>query len=129
MKKARTIPLSSKLMRSLAAVFIWMALVTGVFGLLTRSYFSGVAWTVLGLILLGVVLEGSILRRLENRELPIASFVLVLLVIILIGLSELVNLLVTKPALTASYIFDVLYSLGFLILGGYSAIRVLNQTR
>jgi len=110
-------------------VFIWMAVLTGAFGLLTGSYFSGIVWTSLGVLLLAVVLEGSLISRLEVRQMPLASLVLVTFVIVLIGLSELINLLVTKPALTVSYVFDALYSLGFLILGGYAASQVVRLTR
>ena len=129
MKQTRTLPLSRKLLRSVCAVFIWMALVTGVFGLLTGSYFSGAAWTGLAVLLLAAVLEGSLFSRLENKQVPLASFLLVALVIFLIGASEIINMLTTRPALTVSYVFDALYSLGFIVLGGYAASQLLRQDR
>jgi len=129
MARARTVQLSSKVLRSLSATFIWVAAVTGVFGLLTGSYVSGVASIILAILLLGVVIEGSLLRRLANREVPLASVVLVTVVVILIALSELINLLVTKPTLTVSYVFDALYSVGFLALGSYSTFLLLNHNR
>jgi len=129
MKQARTFPLSRKLLRSLCALFIWIALISGIFGLLTGSAITGVVWTGLGLLVLIVVIEGRLISRLEQKQFPVLSLVLIVVVIFLVGVSELINLLTLRPALSVSYVFDALYSLGMLILGGYAALQLLRQDR
>lgn len=121
--------LSRKLIISLAAVFLWMAFVTGIFSIVTGSYAIGLLSVGLALALAIVLIQGSLLARLERQRLPILSIVLVLAILVLVSVSELINLLITPVRLSLPYAFDVAYSVGVLVLSGYAASQLVRAPR
>ncbi len=128
MSGAKVVILSRRMMVSLAAVFLWIASLTGLFSLLTESYVLGAFWLALAIVLIIGLIQGSLVSRLEGRQVPVPSIVLVLGILLLVGVTELINLLMTKPSMTTLYLFDVTYSIGILILGGYAARQLLRST-
>ena len=110
------------------AMFLWIASLTGPFSLLTESYVLGAFWLALAIALFMGLIQGSLMSRLEGRQVPVPKIVLVLGILLLIGVTELINLLMTRPSMTTLYLFDVAYSLGILILGEYAARQILRST-
>jgi len=129
MRQSSSVTLTKKLIVSVAAVFLWMILVTGVFSVFTGSKLIGAFWLGLALVLVVVLLQGKLIAKLDGRELPFYSIALILLILLLIGITEVMNLFMTEPRATASYVFDVAYSLGIVILGGYSGYLLLRAPR
>lgn len=128
MSGAKVVILSRRMIVSLAAVFLWIASLTSLFSLLTESYVLGAFWLALAIVLIIGLIQGSLVSRLEGRQVPVPSIVLVLGILLLVGVTELINLLMTKPSMTTLYLFDVTYSIGILILGGYAARQLLRST-
>lgn len=128
MSRAKVVILSRRMIVSLAAVFLWIASLTGLFSLLTESYVLGAIWLALAIVLFIGLIQGSLMSRLEGRQVPVPSIVLVVGILLLVGVTELINLLMTKPSMTTSYLFDAAYSIGILILGGYAARQLLRST-
>ena len=128
MSGAKVVILSRRMIVSLAAVFLWIASLTRLFSLLTESYVLGAFWLALAIVLIIGLIQGSLVSRLEGRQVPVPSIVLVLGILLLVGVTELINLLMTKPSMTTLYLFDVTYSIGILILGGYAARQLLRST-
>jgi len=129
MRQSSSVTLTKRLILSVAAVFLWMILVTGVFSVLTGSTLIGVFWLGLALLLVVALLQGELISRLDGRELPFYSIALILLILLLVGITEVINLFITEPRATTSYVFDVAYSLGIVILGGHSGYLLLRAPR
>ncbi len=129
MSQSTSVTLTRRLILSVAAVLLWMMLVTGVFSLVTESTAIGIFWLGLGLALFVALIQGEMMSRLDGRKLPLMSIAIVLVVLLLIGITEVINLLMTEPKLTVSYLFDAAFSLGILILGGYSGYLLLRAPR
>ncbi|MFQ5923585.1 MAG: hypothetical protein ACE5M4_12155 [Anaerolineales bacterium] len=129
MSQASNIVLTRRLITSLAAVFLWIAIVTGAFSLVTGSTAIGLLWIGIGLALVIALIQGKLMSRLEGRRVPLASVALIVIVIMLVAITELVNLFITKFVISISYFFDVAYSLGIVILGGYAAFQLLKSPR
>jgi len=129
MTQARIVVLTKRLIFSLAAVLLWIALVTGGFSLVTGSTAVGILWIGAGLAIVIALLQGALMAKIEGRRVPIASVGLILVILVLVAISEFVNLFITKPDDTIAYIFDIAYSLGVVILGGYAALQLIKSPR
>lgn len=129
MTQAKSVVLTKRLVFSLAAVLLWIALVTGGFSLVTGSTAVGILWIGAGLAIVVALLQGGVMSKIEGRRVPIASIGLILVIIVLVAISEFVNLFITRPADTVAYIFDIAYSLGVVILGGYAALQLIRSPR
>jgi hypothetical protein len=129
MTQANSVRLTKKLIFSLAALLLWIALVTGGFSLVIGSTAVGILWIGFGLAIVVALLQGGLMSKIEGRRVPVASIGLILVIIALIAISELVNLFITKPVDTAAYIFDIAYSLGVVIFGGYAALQLIRSPR
>lgn len=128
MSRVKVVVLSRRMIVSLMAILLWIASLTGLFSLLTESYVLGAFWLGLAIILFIGLIQGSLISRSEGMQVPVLSIVLVLGILLLVGVSELINLLMTKPSMTTSYLFDAAFSIGILILGGYAARQLLRST-
>ena len=128
MSRAKVVVLSRRMIVSLMAMLLWIASLTGLFSLLTESYVLGAFWLALAIALFIGLIQGSLMFRLEGRQVPVPSVVLVLGILLLVGVTQLINLLMTRPSMTTLYLFDVAYSLGILILGEYAARQILRST-
>ena len=113
----------------IAAMLLWIMVVTGVFSILSESTLMGLLWLGIALVLVVALVQGTMMSRLEGRKLPIASIALILIILLLVGITEVINLFMTEPNLSVSYLFDVAYSLGIVILGGYSGYLLLRAPR
>ena len=106
-----------------------MAFGTGVFSVVTSSYAIGLLWVGLGLALAIVLIQGSLLTRLEQLRIPVPNVVLVLFILVLVGVSELINLLTTTIRPGLPYAFDVVYSVGVLVLAGNATAQLARAPR
>ena len=129
MTKAKSVMLTKRLIFSLAEILFWMTLVTGGFSLVIGSTAVGILWIGAGLAIVVALLQGWLMSKIEGLRVPMASIGLILVILVLIEISEFVNLFITKPVDTVAYIFDIAYSLGVVILGGYAALQLIRAPR
>ena len=129
MAETKSVMLTKRLIFSLAAVLFWMTLVTGGFSLVIGSTAVGILWIGAGLAIVVALLQGWLMSKIEGLRVPMASIGLILVILVLIEISEFVNLFITRPVDTVAYIFDIAYSLGVVILGGNAALQLIRAPR
>lgn len=114
--KDKYILISAGMLLIIAAIISWMALLTGVFSISINEIIYGLVWIVIGLVPIVMLLERKLIKRLEGKRIPAANMIMVLVILVLVGISELVNLLASPPSLSIGYFYDLIFSIGYLFL-------------
>jgi len=88
MNTDRTFPITRSLIWTLILPFLWMGLAAGVHAMLIEERVTGILWVGLVLLAVGVLIQGGLLRKLAERQMPFGSLMLIVAVTVLVALDE-----------------------------------------
>lgn len=121
--------LTKKLLRIFAAIFLWMALLTGVFSFATQAQLSGIFWIGITFVVIIIVFGTNLIERLEGREIPNLNLLLIISVLFLVGADEIYGLIYSTPAISFGYIYNLVLTVGYWILMGLLIIQFSHQIK
>jgi hypothetical protein len=102
---------------SMAVAVIWAAAGAAVLQFTADGDLWGVLFATVAVVLLAIVLEGGVLRRLEGKPIPRANVILLVGVLAVIGLNELWGLFIVSTTLTGSrLLLQLIFTVGFVVL-------------
>ncbi|OGO15077.1 MAG: hypothetical protein A2Z14_05360 [Chloroflexi bacterium RBG_16_48_8] len=133
MKAHRTFAIAKSLVWIMLSPFLWMGLMSGLFAILTDQTTEGIIWISVVTLVLGALLQGSLLNRIEGMSLPIGSIVIFGGVTVLIGIDEVINIVhsnikiageIHTPSLVA-----LISSIGFVFIAIIVIFKVVSLIR
>jgi hypothetical protein len=119
MKSNSSIQLSRILMYGFAALILWMTILTAIFNFVTGAIFPAVIWLIVGLGVIIILLQGSIIRRLEGQVLPRVNLLFIVAILVLVGLNEIYGLVVSPPSLGFAYLHNLVFVIGYFVILGF----------
>ena len=94
---------------------------------------TGILWIRLVLLAIGVLIQGGIVRRLEERQMPFGSLVLIVAVTVLVAMDEVVSILHPmfriRGELYLPGVFSFISSIGFVIVTVVVVFRFVAMLR
>jgi len=128
MNTDRTFPITRSLIWTLILPFLWMGLAAGVHAMLIEERVTGILWVGLVLLAVGVLIQGGLLRKLAERQMPFGSLMLIVAVTVLVALDEVVSILHPQFRIRGELylpgLFSFISSIGFVVVTAAVAIRV-----
>jgi len=123
-----------------AILYLWMDFVPAILNALRGRFVSAIIWSLIGLAILGILVEGRAIRAVEQLRIPTPSLLILILITLLVGFTEVSNLVSQLRLLSDTEVTPSIarfiggrigsggYSLGYLVLASYAlsqAIRTL----
>ena len=118
--------LSRAFLLSLGGVGIWGMAGVALLQFSTGGFVWGVLFAAAAVVLLAVVAEGSLLHRLEGRPASRASLLIFVGVLVIAGFNELWGLLIVATNSGTRFLFELAFTLGFLVLLALTARNALR---
>jgi hypothetical protein len=97
-----------------------MAFTSGLFALLTDQTIEGIIWITVITIVILVLLEGSLVSRIEGKYLPLGSVIILGGITFLIGIDEIINIVYSKVVISGEIhtpsLVSLISSVGFVVI-------------
>jgi hypothetical protein len=110
-----------------------MGSMSGLFAILTDQTTEGVIWISLVTLVLGVLLQGSLLNRIEGMSLPIGSIVILGVITFLVGIDEIINIVHSNIRISGEIytpsLVDLIGSIGFLFIAIFVIYKIVSLIR
>ncbi len=92
-------------------MLIWLAIWNSIFAIATNQILIGAVSGIIGFGLLSVMLEGSIPRRNEGREVPNLSLIILFLIVVILVYGEVQDLTINSLELLGEFYLPGLLAL------------------
>lgn len=126
--------LSRRLILVVMLILIWVIVWNSIFAIATGQLLVGVVGGVVGLALIGMSIEGSVMRKLEGREVPDLALLMLGLIVLVLVYGEIRDLTINDleflgefylPGLIA--LIRILGSFGLAALLIWETIKLIRQ--
>jgi len=126
--------LSRRLILVVMLILIWVIVWNSIFAIATGQLLVGVVGSVVGLGLIGMSIKGSVMRKLEGREVPDLALLMLGLIVLVLVYGEIRDLMINDleflgefylPGLIA--LIRILGSLGLAALLIWETIKLIRQ--
>ena len=126
--------LSRRLILVVMLILIWVIVWNSIFAIATGQLLVGVVGGVVGLALIGMSIEGSVMRKLEGREVPDLALLMLGLIVLVLVYGEIRDLMINDleflgefylPGLIA--LIRILGSFGLAALLIWETIKLIRQ--
>ncbi len=88
--------LSRRLVLLVLGMLIWLAIWNSLFAFVTDQILIAAIGGIVGLVLIGVAVEGSLPRRFQGREMPNLSLIILVLIILVLVYGEIQDLTINS---------------------------------
>lgn len=116
--------LSNRLIGIVMLILIWVIVWNSIFAITTGQLLVGIVGGVVGLALIGMAIEGSIMRKLEGREVPDLALLMLGLIILVLVYGEIRDLIINDLEFLGEFYLPGLIAL-IRILGSFGLAALL----
>lgn len=116
--------LSNRLIAIVMLILIWVIVWNSIFAITTGQLLVGIVGGVVGLALIGMAIEGSIMRKLEGREVPDLALLMLGLIILVLVYGEIRDLIINDLEFLGEFYLPGLIAL-IRILGSFGLAALL----
>ena len=116
--------LSNRLIAIVMLILIWVIVWNSIFAITTGQLLVGIVGGVVGLALIGMAIEGSIMRKLEGREVPDLALLMLGLIILVLVYGEIRDLIINDLEFLGEFYLHGLIAL-IRILGSFGLAELL----
>lgn len=105
-------------------ILIWVIVWNSIFAITTGQLLVGIVGGVVGLALIGMAIEGSVMRKLEGREVPDLALLMLGLIILVLVYGEIRDLIINDLEFLGEFYLPGLIAL-IRILGSFGLAALL----
>ncbi len=116
--------LSNRLIAIVMLILIWVIVWNSIFAITTGQLLVGIVGGVVGLALIGMAIEGSVMRKLEGREVPDLALLMLGLIILVLVYGEIRDLIINDLEFLGEFYLPGLIAL-IRILGSFGLAALL----
>ena len=116
--------LSNRLIAIVMLILIWVIVWNSIFAITTGQLLVGIVGGVVSLALIGMAIEGSIMRKLEGREVPDLALLMLGLIILVLVYGEIRDLIINDLEFLGEFYLPGLIAL-IRILGSFGLAALL----
>lgn len=116
--------LSNRLIAIVMLILIWVIVWNSIFAITTGQLLVGIVGGVVGLALIGMAIEGSVMRKLEGREVPDLALLMLGLIILVLVYGEIRDLIINDLEFLGEFYLPGLVAL-IRILGSFGLAALL----